>query len=340
MAIHMTWKVLITARTINDVGQQAQGILTEGGCEMVVPPKLGPLKADELRKAIAGLDAALVSPDDYSAEVLATAELSNVKIISRWGVGYDSIHIPTATQQGIVIGYTPGMLDETVADYTFALLLGVARRIHEGHASMRAGEWSASWGHDVFNKTLGIVGLGRIGSAVAKRASGFNLRVLAYDPFPKPELAQKLGVKYLSLDELLEQSDFVSLHAAVTPQNKGLIGEAQLRRMKRDAYLINAGRGALLDESALLRALSEGWIAGAALDTFTLEPMATDHPFRTAPNVLLCPHQASFARETGERVSNTAAQAIVDLKNGCRPQFVVNPEVFDTPALRAKLKTN
>ena len=336
----MNWKVLITARTINDVGQQAQRILNEGGCDMVIPPKLGPLKADELRKAIAGLDAALVSPDDYSAAVLAAAELSNVKIISRWGVGYDSIHIPSATQQGIVIGYTPGLLDETVADYTFALLLGVARRIHEGHASMRAGEWRASWGHDVFNKTLGIVGLGRIGSAVAKRASGFNLRVLAYDPFPKPELEQKLGVKYVPLDELLAQSDFVSLHAAVTPQNKGLMGEAQLRSMKRDAYLINAGRGALIDEPALLRALAEGWIAGAALDTFTIEPMAVDHPFRTAPNVLLCPHQASFARETGERVSNTAAQAIVDLKNGSRPQFVVNPEVFDAPALRAKLKSN
>lgn len=334
----MTWKVLITARTINDVGQEAQQILKQGGCELVIPPKLGPLKADELRPAIAGMDAALVSPDDYSPAVLASPELAGVKIISRWGVGYDSIHIPTATQQGIVIAYTPGFLDETVADYTFALLLGMARRIQEGHLVMRAGEWRCTWGHDVFNKTLGIVGLGRIGAAVAKRASGFNMRLLAYDPYPNLELGAKLGVQFVTLDELLVQSDFVTLHAALTPQNKGLIGEAQLRKMKPDSYLINAGRGALLDESALLRALTENWIAGAALDTFAIEPMAADHPFRKAPNVLLCPHQASFARETGQRVSNAAAQAIVDLKSGKKPQFVVNPDVFNNlGALRAKL---
>ncbi len=334
----MTWKVLITARTINDVGQEAQQILKQGGCELVIPPKLGPLKADELRSVIAGMDAALVSPDDYSPAVLTSPELAGVKIISRWGVGYDSIHIPTATQQGIVIAYTPGFLDETVADYTFALLLGMARRIQEGHLVMRAGEWRCTWGHDVFNKTLGIVGLGRIGAAVAKRASGFNMRLLAYDPYPNLELGAKLGVQFVTLDELLVQSDFVTLHAALTPQNKGLIGEAQLRKMKPDSYLINAGRGALLDESALLRALTENWIAGAALDTFAIEPMAADHPFRKAPNVLLCPHQASFARETGQRVSNAAAQAIVDLKSGKKPQFVVNPDVFNnSAALRAKL---
>ncbi len=334
----MTWKVLITARTINDVGQEAQQILKQGGCELVIPSKLGPLKADELRSVIAGMDAALVSPDDYSPAVLTSPELAGVKIISRWGVGYDSIHIPTATQQGIVIAYTPGFLDETVADYTFALLLGMARRIQEGHLVMRAGEWRCTWGHDVFNKTLGIVGLGRIGAAVAKRASGFNMRLLAYDPYPNLELGAKLGVQFVTLDELLVQSDFVTLHAALTPQNKGLIGEAQLRKMKPDSYLINAGRGALLDESALLRALTENWIAGAALDTFAIEPMAADHPFRKAPNVLLCPHQASFARETGQRVSNAAAQAIVDLKSGKKPQFVVNPDVFNnSAALRAKL---
>jgi phosphoglycerate dehydrogenase-like enzyme len=333
----MAWKVLITARTIHDVGQQAQEILKQADCELVIPPKLGPLKADEIRKAIAGMDAALVSPDEYSPAVLTSPELAGVKIISRWGVGYDSIHIPTATQQGIVIAYTPGFLDETVADYTFALLLGMARRIHEGHQVMRAGEWRCTWGHDVHGKALGIVGLGRIGAAVAKRASGFSMRLLAYDPFPRPELEQKLGVKFVALDELLAESDYVSLHAALTPENKGLIGEVQLRKMKRDAYLINAGRGALIDEPALLRALTEGWIAGAALDTFTIEPMAPDHPFRKAPNVLLCPHQASFARETGQRVSNAAAQAIVDLAKGKRPQFPVNPDVFNSPQLRAQL---
>ena len=150
--------------------------------------------------------------------------------------------------------------------------------------------------------------------------------------------AEKLGVRFVSLDELLAQSDFLSLHSALTPKNRGLLGEAQLRKMKPTAYLVNTARGALVDENALAQALREGWIAGAALDTFTIEPMAADHILRKAPNVLLTPHLASFARETGERVSSTAAQAIVDLKNGRQPRLVVDPEVFKSPALRAKLK--
>jgi phosphoglycerate dehydrogenase-like enzyme len=163
------------------------------------------------------------------------------------------------------------------------------------------------------------------------------MRLIAYDVQPNAE-AEKLGVKFVPLDELLAQSDFLSLHSALTPQNRGLLGEAQLRKMKPAAYLINTARGALIDETALSRALQEGWIAGAALDAFVTEPLPADHVLRKAPNILLTPHLASFARETGERVSMTAAQAIVDLMNGQRPQFVVAPEVFNSPALRAKLK--
>jgi len=137
---------------------------------------------------------------------------------------------------------------------------------------------------------------------------------------------------------LLAQSDYLSLHAALTPQNRGLIGEAQLRKMPRNAYLINTARGALVDETALARALDEGWIAGAALDAFVTEPLPADHPLRRAPNVLLTPHQASCARETGERVSLVAAQAIVDLMNGRRPQFVVDASVYQSPTLRASVK--
>jgi phosphoglycerate dehydrogenase-like enzyme len=171
---------------------------------------------------------------------------------------------------------------------------------------------------------------------MARRALGFNMTLLAYDPRPQPE-AEGLGVSFVSLDELLARSDFVSLHAALTPTSRGLIGEAQLRRMKSTAYLINSARGALVDEPALVRALQEGWIAGAALDTFAAEPLATDHPLRRVANVLLTPHQASFTRETGENVSLTAAQAIVEAMNGRRPKFVVNPEVFSSATLRLKL---
>jgi phosphoglycerate dehydrogenase-like enzyme len=163
------------------------------------------------------------------------------------------------------------------------------------------------------------------------------MRLIAYDVKPSPE-ADNLGVSFVSLDQLLAESDFLSLHAALTPENRGLLGEAQLRKMKRTARLINTARGALVDEAALAKALAQGWIAGAALDAFAVEPLATDHPLRKAPNVLLTPHLASFARETGEKVSNAAAQAIIDLVGGQRPKWVVAPEVFECQALRALMK--
>ncbi|MBI3849309.1 MAG: phosphoglycerate dehydrogenase [Verrucomicrobia bacterium] len=333
----MSWNVLITSSAVAKVGQRAQEMLRRADCDLITPPKFGPLNTADLMSLLNGVDAVLASVDPYSAEVIESPVAARLKIISRWGVGYDSINLAAATKAGIVVTYTPGMLDDAVADYTFALLLALARRVHEGHLTMRAGEWRVTWGSDVSGKTLGIVGCGRIGQAVAQRASGFKMRVLSSDVSPSPT-AEKLGVRFVSLDELLAESDYVSLHAALTPESRGLIGEAQLRKMKPTAYLINAGRGALVDEAALLRALEEGWIAGAALDTYVTEPLPAEHPLRRAPNVLLAPHQASFARETGERVSMAAAQAVVDLKDGKRPQHVLNPEVFNSASLRTKLK--
>jgi lactate dehydrogenase-like 2-hydroxyacid dehydrogenase len=274
--------------------------------------------------------------DKFTREVLSSPEAAQLKIISRWGVGYDAIDVLAATAQGIVVAYTPGLLNETVADFAFALLLSLARRVHIGHARMTQGKWEAAWGTDVFGKTLGILGCGRIGQAMARRGTGFGMRLLAHDIRCGSQLADR-PIEYVSLPELLAESDFLSLHAALTAENRGLIGEKQLRSMKPTAYLINTARGALVDEAALARALQEGWIAGAALDVFTVEPLAADHPFRSVPNLLLTPHFSSFARETGERVSLTAAQAIVDLMHGRKPRFVVDVSVYDSPNLRANL---
>jgi glyoxylate reductase len=332
----MAWKVLITARTLTEVGQEATALLRAAGCELTIPARFGPYPAQELQPLLAGHDVVFASMDKFTAAVLSSPEASALKLISRWGVGYDAIDIPAATGQGVVVAYTPGLLNETVADFAFALLLCIARRVHIGHMNMSRGEWLPAWGNDVFGKTLGIIGCGRIGQAMARRASGFNLRLLGYDIRPDPQ-AGKIGVQFVSLEELLAQSDFVSLHAAATPSNRGLLGEAQFRRMKRTAYLINTARGALVDESALAQALDQGLIAGAALDAFVVEPLPVEHPLRAAPNLLLTPHLASFARETGERVSTTAAQAIVDLMHGRKPQHVVNPEVFKSPRLRAAI---
>lgn len=329
----MSWKVLITARVFRVVGSAALELLKAQGIDVVMPERSGPLKIDELLPQLEGMDATICSPDQYSAAALQSPAARQLKVISRWGVGYDSIDIPEATRQGIVVAYTPGMLNETVADWTWALLLGIARRVAQGHIALSKGDWTNFWGHDVHGKTLGLIGCGRIGQAVAKRAAGFDMRVIGYDISP----CSGTNIEFVPLDRLLAESDFVSLHAALTPQNRGLLGEAQLRKMKPSAYLINTARGPLIDDPALTRALKEGWIAGAALDVFTIEPLPLDNPLRTAPNLLLTPHQASFARETAERVCLAAAQAVIDLRDGRKPRWVVDPNVYTSPALRASI---
>ena len=330
------WIVLATASAIEGVGQASAEMLIEAGCDIRLPDTFQAHPAAALQPLLADVQGIYAGVDEFSAKVLASEEAAKLQIISRWGVGYDSIDVAAATELGIVITYTPGLLDEAVADYTFALLLGVARRIHTGYLSMHHGGWSQQWGHDVHGKTLGIVGCGRIGTAVARRAAGFNMRLLAYDPFPK-EAAQELGVEFVSLETLLQQSDYVSLHAAVTPETEDLISAPQLQLMKPDSYLINAGRGALVNETDLTACLNAHGIAGAAVDTYHVEPLPVDHPLHSAANLLMSPHQASFTAETGQRVSHACAQAIIDLKQGQRPQFVLNTEVFESPNLRAVL---
>ncbi len=334
----MTWNVLITSSPFADpvVGKGAREIL--GGAEFSIShsPRYGPLSEAELLPLLDGVDAIYASVDKYSAAVLTSPQAARLKVLSRWGVGCDAIDRETATRLGIVIAYTPGLLNEAVAEYALVLLFAVARRVHTGHVTLREGKWEPAWGQEISGSTLGLVGCGRIGQAVAKRAAAFGMRVIAFDPAPHVE-AQKLGVKFVTLDELLAQSDFVSLHAALSPETRGLIGEAQLRRMKKNAHLINTSRGAIVDEAALVRALHEGWIAGAALDAFVTEPLPASHPLVSAPNVLITPHQASFGTETGRRVSEVAARAIADCHAGRRPQWVLNPEVFDSPALRMTL---
>ena len=334
----MTWNVLISSSPFADpvVGKSAREIL--GGADFSIShsPRYGPLSEAEVLPLLDGVDAIFASVDKYSAAVLESPLAVRLKVLSRWGVGCDAIDREAATRLGIVIAYTPGLLNEAVAEYAMVLLFAIARRVHEGYVSLRAGTWEPKWGTEIAGKTLGLVGCGRIGQAVAKRAAAFGMRVIAFDPAPHAE-AQKLGVQFVTLDELLAQSDFVSLHAALMPETRGLIGEVQLRRMKRSAYLINTSRGAIVDEAALVRALHEGWIAGAALDAFVTEPLPPEHPLVSAPNVLITPHQASFGTDTGARVSEAAARAISECHAGRRPQWVLNPEVFDSPALRMTL---
>ena len=329
----MSWNILNLAPTFRDAGPDGREMLEAASCTVVETQRVCPLTASDLLTDLPGIAAVVAGADDYSSDVLTAPETSGLKMVQRWGVGYDAVDIDAATAAGIVVGYLPGFLDDTVADYTWALLLSIARRIPWGQDTMRAGDWHVTWGHDVVERTLGIVGCGRIGTAVAERAKGFRMRLLGFDPFPN-EAARAAGVEFVSMEQLLEQSDFICLNAAATPENRGLIGEPALRRMKPTAYLINTARGALLDEAAMVKALNEEWISGAALDCFSEEPLPADHPLRTAPNAILCPHMAPYVWGNAREMNRAAAQNILDLLNGRRPEFIVNPEVFDSPQLR------
>ena len=325
----MSWNVLLTAGSLRNeaVDEAAKKILLDAGCELTEAFDAGMADVNDLRSKLPGVDAVLAGVEPYTAELLASDEAKELKVISRWGVGFDAIDLDAATEHGVLVTNTPNLLNDAVADLTFGLILALARRLHEGHCIMISGEWKASWGVDVGGATLGILGIGRIGKVVAKRAAGFGMKILACDPFPQPD-AEALGVTMVELDELLSQSDFVTIHTALTDETRGLIGADALGKMKSDAMLINTSRGAVLDEDALVEALQKGTIGGAALDTYLKEPLAADHPLRTCPNVLLTPHQASFGVTTGKKVSAMAAQAIVDAMNGKRPASVVNQDVL------------
>jgi glyoxylate reductase len=249
---------------------------------------------------------------------------ANLKVISNYAVGVDNVDIDAATERGIPVGYTPDVLTEATADATLALLLACARRVVEGDHVVRAGRW-LTWeptlllGQGVHGKTLGIVGMGRIGSAVARRAEGFEMEVIHHN-----------ASSGLSLDELLERSDFVSLHAPLTARTRGMINEPQLRRMKPTAILINTSRGALVDSGALTRALAAGWIAGAALDVSDPEPIPRGHPLLEAPNLILNPHIASASIEARTAMSDLAVDNLLAGLAG-EPM----PKCFNADALAA-----
>jgi glyoxylate reductase len=258
--------------------------------------------------------------DRIDREVIESSE--SLRVISNYAVGVDNVDVEAATERGIPVGFTPDVLTEATADATFALLLASARRVVEGDQVVRAGRW-LTWeptlllGQDVHGKTLGIVGMGRIGKAVARRAEGFGMEVI-----------QHSWSSGLPLDELLEQADFVSLHAPLTDESRGMIDEEQLRKMKQTAILINTSRGALIDSGALTRALANGWIAGAALDVSDPEPIPKGHPLLDAPNLILNPHIASASIEARTAMADLAVDNLLAGLAGEPMPKCVNPQAL------------
>ena len=256
-----------------------------------------------------------------------------LKLVANMAVGYDNVDVPALTRRGVVLTNTPGVLTETTADLTFALMLGIARRIGEGERRVRAGQWPV-WspfvflGTDVHHATLGIIGLGRIGIEVAKRARGFDMRVLYHNRSQNKEAEEQLGCTRVDMDTLLSESDFVVVLVPLGPQTHRLISAPQLKKMKPTAFLVNAARGPIVDALALYEALRDNVIAGAALDVTDPEPLPADDPLLTLDNCLVVPHVGSASIATRTRMATLAAENIAAFLSGRRPPTPVNPQVL------------
>lgn len=303
-------------------------------CDADVWPERLPPPREELLRRVAGVDGVLTLLTDRVDAELLDAAGPRLRVVSNHAIGVDNVDVAAATARGVLVCNTPEVLTETTADLAFALMLAAARRLQEGVDQVRRGEW-VTWepagllGHDVHGATLGLVGLGRIGAAVARRAVGFGMEILYLDPRPAPEVEAATGARRAgSLEEILGASDFVSLHAPLTPQTRGLIGEATLGLMKRTAILINTARGPLVDTAALVRALEQGTIAGAALDVTDPEPLPADHPLVGLPSCLVVPHIGSASLATRRKMSAMAADNLLAALRGERPPNVLNPEAL------------
>jgi glyoxylate reductase len=302
-------------------------------CEVRGWPGPGRCPTDTLVREAADADAVL-GTDSWTAAMLG--QVARLKLIALTSVGFDMVDLPAATARGIRVTNTPDVLTETVADLTFALLLAAARRVPESERWMRAGQWKTlgvtPMGRDVHHATLGIVGMGRIGVAVAERARGFHMQVLYYDFVRREALEREFGYRFVDLNTLLTESDFVTLHVPLLPETTKMIGAKELALMKPTAFLVNAARGPVVDEQALIAALTEKRIAGAGLDVFETEPIRLDNPLLAMENVVALPHVGSATEATRQAMLELAIDNVLAVLTGKAPVTPVNPDVL--PSLK------
>lgn len=294
-----------------------------------------PIPRDLLLSKVRDADGLLsMLTDSIDEELFSVAK--NLKVVSNYAVGYNNIDVEAATRCGVLVTNTPEVLTDTTADCAFMLLMAVSRRLVEVDNYVRDGRWIKAWGpkmllgSDIHGKTLGIVGLGRIGSALVKRAKGFDMKVIYYDSYPDKSKEKSLGVEYREFETLLKEADYVSLHVPLLDETKHLIGENELRLMKPSAFLVNTSRGPVVDEKALAMALKEGWIKGAALDVFKNEPVEPDNPLLELKNIIVTPHIGSATDETRLAMAMKAANNMAEALIGKRPTDLVNPDVWRT----------
>lgn len=302
--------------------------LLAAGLTPKLPPMARQMTEEELREQLQGCVASLAGSEPYTREVLKEAAANGLKIIARAGVGYDAVDIVAATEFGIVVGYAPGSNHEAVAEHTLLLMLAQAKNLLLQHAATAAGKWPRKATLPVRGRTLGIIGLGRVGKAVASRAKSFGIRLVATEPVPDHAFIAANGITLMPFEELLRTSDWVSLHCPLTDETRNMINGTTLSLMKPTAYLINTARGEVVDEHAVAAALVAKTLAGAAIDVFAEEPFKATHPLAACENAILTAHTAGVDKSSQENMVLFAAECIADFMSGKWPGVrIVNPDV-------------
>ncbi len=320
--------ILVTDYTWSSTAPEAQVLAEVGGTLLLA--RTG--TEQELLGLVPQADAILTCFAKVPASVIRAG--TKLQVVGRYGIGVDNIDVAEATRLGIPVTNVPAYCLDEVAEHALALLLACARKVVSYHNAVRAGNWSLKTGMPMYRvrgQVLGVLGFGKIGQTLATKAQAFGLTIIAHDTFVKPEVFPQYAAEPVSLDELFARSDFISIHTPLTPETRGLVNAARLRQMKPTAYVINTARGPVIDQQALLQALHDHWIAGAALDVFDPETLPADHPLLAEPGLIATPHVAFYSEESVLELEIKAARNVAAILSGVRPEFTVNPEVYALP---------
>lgn len=317
--------VLVTAASVKGC-EAALQFMRDAGCEVRLASTPLPIHEEWLMEHTRDVSGLVFAMEPVSRRLIENAR--SLKIIARPGVGYDTVDLAAATTHGVVVTVAEGTNHESVADFTLGLLLMAARGMFPAAMNVQQHGWARVTGTEVWGKTLAIVGLGRIGRAVVKRAQGFDMRVLVVSPHPDMAFAASHDIEYVSLDTALREADFLSLHAPLTPQTENLIDARAIEKMKQGAFLVNTSRGGLVNEEALAAAVRAGRLAGAAVDVLRTQGALSPSPLIGVPGILITPHMATFSRESMDRVAMSVARAVVTRLEGRVPGGLVNPLAF------------
>jgi D-3-phosphoglycerate dehydrogenase / 2-oxoglutarate reductase len=326
-------KVMIGPAPLANLNGKFLEVLNEGGFDPVYPLKQVQMLEEDVLAQMPGISASIAGSEPYTRKVFAA--LPELKIVARAGVGWDAVDVQAATDHGVVVAIAPGTNQEAVAEHTFMLMLALAKNLLDQHLPIKEGKWLRKANVPLRERILGLVGLGRIGKAVAVRGLAFGMKVIAYEPYPDKAFIDKHGINLTTLEDVLKHGDFISLHVPLSPESKHLINQKTLATMKPTAFLINTARGPIVDEQALYESLRDKKIAGAGLDVFDEEPPGADHPFMKLDNVLFTAHTAGVDLQSRDDMALLAAQCITRIARGEWPaECIVNAEV------RGKFKWN